>query len=376
MTGPYDWVPPGYWLQDSTHGGAWAYNTETSPGAAVPTIESMRRMLPARDVTWPPDSVWLFHSAGGQFARLLDRFDTALTARYGAPTSVADYTVTSQLMTYEGERAMFEAYRRNQYVATGVIQWMFNNAWPSIYWHLFDWYLLPAGGYFGAKKANEPVHVMFSYDDRSVAVVNGGAARAPLSAAHLRARILGLDGSELFARDTVLDLAPDSTTRVFVLPEPATLPGGAAYFVDLRLSSAGGHSLSTNFYWLSARPDVLADTSTWYMTPVRSYADFTTLRGIPAAAVTATARFSARAGAGAAQVTLRNVGRSIAFFMRLQVVGRDGAEVVPVLWEDNYLSLLPGETRVVTATYRARDLGGAPPHVVVSGWNVARTAAP
>ena len=375
MTGPYDWVPPSYWLQDSTHGGAWAYNTETSPGAAVPPIESMRRMIPARDITWPLDSVWLFHAAGGQFTHLLDRFNTALATRYGAPPSIEDYTATAQLMTYEGERAMFEAYRRNAYVSTGVIQWMFNNAWPSIYWHLFDWYLLPAGGYFGAKKANEPVHVLFSYDDRSVVVVNGAAARTPLRAARLRARILGLDGSEHFVRDTVLDLPPDSSARVFVLPEPTDVPGGAAYFADLRLTGADGRPLSTNLYWLSTRPDVLADTSTWYMTPVKSYADFTALRSMPAAAVDATARFSGRAGWGEARVTLSNPGRSIAFFMRLQVTGRGGQEALPVLWEDNYLSLLPGETRVVTASYRVRDLGGAPPRVVVSGWNVRRAIA-
>ena len=375
MTGPYDWVPPSYWLQDSTHGGAWAYNTETSPGAAVPPIESMRRMIPAADIKWPPDSVWLFHAAGGQFTHLLDAFNTALATRFGAPTSAEDYTVTSQLMTYEGERAMFEAYRRNEYVSTGVIQWMFNNAWPSIYWHLFDWYLLPAGGYFGAKKANEPVHVLFSYDDRSVAVVNSGRIRAPLRGVRLRARMLGLDGSEKFARDTVFDLPPDSSTRVFVLPEPTSISGGAAYFADLRLTGADGRPLSTNFYWLSTHPDILADTSTWYMTPVKSYADFTALRGMPAGAVKATARFSSRADSGEARVTLRNPGPSIAFFMRLQVTGRGGQEALPVLWEDNYLSLLPGETRVVTATYRVRDLGGAPPQVVVSGWNVKRTVA-
>jgi hypothetical protein len=111
------------------------------------------------------------------------------------------------------------------------------------------------------------------------------------------------------------------------------------------------------------------------MTPVKSYADFTALRGMPAGAVTATARFSSRADSGEARVTLRNPGPSIAFFMRLQVTGRGGQEALPVLWEDNYLSLLPGETRVVTATYRVRDLGGAPPQVVVSGWNVKRTVA-
>lgn len=369
MTGPYDWVPPSYWLQDSTHGGAWGYNTETSPGAAVPPIESMERMIPAKDIKWPLDSMWLYHAAGGQFTHLLDRFDTALTTRYGAPTSALDYTVKSQLMTYEGERAMFEAYRRNKYGSTGVIQWMFNNSWPSIYWHLFDWYLRPAGGYFGAKKANEPVHVMYSYDDHSIAVVNG--TFTPVRGARVRTRVLGVDGSVKLTRDTAIDLPADSTVRVFVLPEPAGVSG--AYFVDLQLTAADGHDLSTNFYWLSTHPDVLADTSTWYMTPVKAYADYTALRTMPAATVKATARFTAHGGRDEARVTLRNTGHTIAFFVRTQVVGRHGDEALPVLWSDNYVSLLPGESRVLTATYRRADLHGGPPHVVVSGWNVRRS---
>ena len=373
MTGPYDWVPPSYWMQDSTHGGAWAYNTETSPGAAVPPIESMRRMIPAQDIKWPLDTVWFYHAAGGQFTHLLDRFNTALSTRFGSPTTADDYTMTSQLMTYEGERAMFEAYRRNEYVSTGIIQWMFNNAWPSIYWHLFDWYLRPAGGYFGAKKANEPVHVLFSYDDRSVAVVRSGADRAPLRGVHVRARLLGVDGSEKFTRDTVIDIPADSSMRVFILPEPSGVTG--AYFADLRLTASDGRPISNNFYWLSTRPDVLSDSSTWYMTPVNHYADYTALRSMPQAAVNASARFTSSGGKGTARVTLRNPGKSIAFLLRLQVTGRGGEEALPVLWEDNYVSLLPGETRVLSATYNTRDLGGAPPRVVVTGWNVHRTTA-
>jgi exo-1,4-beta-D-glucosaminidase len=372
MNGPYDWVPPSYWMQDSTHGGAFAYATETSPGAAVPPIESMRRMVPASSLKWPLDSVWLYHAAGGQFTKLLDRFNSALTTRYGAPKDIEDYTLTSQLMTYEGERAMYEAYRRNKYVSTGIIQWMFNNAWPSIYWHLFDWYLRPAGGYFGTKKANEPVHVLYSYDDRSVVLVNSNQTRSPVRGARLSARIIGLDASEKFTRDTVVDIPADTSMRVFALPQPTGLPS-AAYFVDLRLTGADGHTISNNFYWLSTKPDVLSDSSTWYMTPVNAYADLTALRGMPMTTVNASAHFTSNAGTGEARVTLRNPTRSIAFFIRLQVVGRGDEEALPVLWEDNYLTLLPGETRTVTATYRTRDLGGARPQLIVSGWNVPRS---
>jgi exo-1,4-beta-D-glucosaminidase len=371
MTGPYDWVPPSYWLQDATHGGGWGFNTETSPGAAVPPIESMRRMMPAQDITWPTDSVWLYHAAGGQFAKLLDRFNTALSTRFGAPSSVEEYTTTAQLMTYEGERAMFEAYRRNKYTSTGVIQWMLNNAWPSIYWHLYDWFLRPAGGYFGAKKANEPVHVLYSYDDRTVAVVN--ARRAAVRGAHLRVRVLGVDGSMLSNRDTTLDVPADSSVRLFALSDPAGVNG--AYFADLRLVTAEGRSLSTNFYWLSTKPDVLADTSTWYTTPVRAYADFTALKGMPAGSVKASTKFTRNGATSNAQVTLRNPGKTLAFFVRLQVVGSDGEEALPVLWEDNYVTLLPGEARVITARWKAKNLRGAP-HVVTSGWNITPAAVP
>jgi exo-1,4-beta-D-glucosaminidase len=146
--------------------------------------------------------------------------------------------------------------------------------------------------------------------------------------------------------------------------------------VDLRLTDAGGRTLSSNFYWLSTRPDVLADTSTWYMTPVKSYADYTALRHMPQQSVRASAQFTRHGDMGEARVTLRNPGPGVAFFLRLQVTGRDGEEALPVLWEDNYVSLLPGETRRLTATYRVRDLSGGPPALVVSGWNVPRTMAP
>ena len=49
---------------------------------------------------------------------------------------------------------------------------MLNNAWPSLHWHLYDYFLNPAGAYFGAKIANEPVHIQYSYDTRAIMVVN------------------------------------------------------------------------------------------------------------------------------------------------------------------------------------------------------------
>ena len=318
--------------------------------------------------------------AGGSSGRS-KLFTDALSARYGPPSGIEDYAAKSQLMTYEAQRAMFEAYARNKYAATGVIQWMLNNAWPSMIWHLYDYYLRPGGGYFGTKKACEPVHVQYSYDDRSVVVVNGTDRRVT---ARLGVRVLNLDASEKLARQVAVEIPPDSVSRVLTIPD---IPGlSSAYFLDLRLASSDGRALSSNLYWLSTKPDELEwQKSTWYVTPVKAYADLTALGELPPARVTAAMKVgpaSGNAGQGAsaaagaeqqARITLTNGGSSVAFFIRMQITkGAGGEEVLPVLWEDNYLSLLPGETRVVTATWLARDLGKARPSLVVSGWNVAR----
>src|SRR5437868_15439652 len=98
------------------------------------------------------EDTWNYHR-GGEPATTFNVFPDALTRRYGVPTSLDDYERKAQAMTYDGQRAMFEAYGRNKYTATGVIQWMLNNAWPSLIWHLYDYYMVPAGGYYGTNKS-------------------------------------------------------------------------------------------------------------------------------------------------------------------------------------------------------------------------------
>ena len=135
MNGPYDYVAPSYWTLDKDLlGGAWSFNTETSMGPAVPPVESLRAMFP-KEKLWPVNDAWDYHSGGGPF-KSIGLYKTAVDQRYGPSDNVEDFARKSQAISYEGERAMFEAFSRNKYEATGVIQWMLNNAWPSVIWHL------------------------------------------------------------------------------------------------------------------------------------------------------------------------------------------------------------------------------------------------
>jgi exo-1,4-beta-D-glucosaminidase len=378
MTGPYEYVAPSYWLADSARqpseqkcnaggcGGAYGFNTETSMGPAVPPVESLERML-GKEHLWPIDDWWNYHAGGGEFKNI-QVFSEALNTRYGKSDNVRDFALKSQMMAYEGVRAMYEAYSRNKYTSSGVIQWMLNNAWPSMIWHLYDYYLRPGGGYFGAKKSMEALHPIYGYDDRSIWVVSSQYHDA--KGLKLTAKLYNLDMTEKFSQDSSVDAAADSTTKVLTLPEVADL--SPTYFLRLTLSDATGKMVGSNFYWLSTKPETLDwEKSTWWMTPTASFADYATLSQLPKVSLKVNSRNERRGEEGLTHVAIENPSKSLAFFVRLRVnKGKGGGEILPVLWQDNYFSLMPGEKREITATYRTSELGNAVPAVEVSGWNV------
>jgi exo-1,4-beta-D-glucosaminidase len=366
MSGPYEYVSSNYWLLDTKAGGAYGFNTETSPGPAVPPLEELKSMFPP-DKLWPVNEFWDFHAGGGKFKNI-HVFTNALEKRYGKAKDAADLAWKSQAMTYEGQRAMFEAYGRNKYKSTGIIQWMLNNAWPGLIWHLYDYDLRPAGGYFGSKKALELVHVQFSYDDRSVAIVSG--EQEALRGLKVVAKMYDSSMKEVFSREAYSDVLPDGVTKSFRVSEPEGIT--ATYFLNLQLFRSSGELLSRNFYWLSSKPDVPDFSKTeWYYTPLTEFADFAALENLPKAAVTASMSVSDAANEAAGRVTLENTGSGLAFLVRLRLLkGKDGAEVLPIFFDDNYVSLLPGEKREITVRIRKSDLGAAKPVLAVDGFNV------
>ena len=278
-------------------------------------------MVP-KDHLWtadgPLDEYWNFHAGGGAF-KTMHVFTDALNARYGKASSAADFTYKSQLMTYEGVRAMYEAYSRNKYTSTGVIQWMLNNAWPSMIWHLYDYYLRPGGGYFGAKKAMQALDPVYGYDDHSIWLVSSQYADA--KGLKLWTRIFNLDGTQKFYKDFTLDAAADSTAKVFEIPQIEGL--SPAYFLDLRVTDSSGKLVGSNFYWLSTKPETLDwAKSNWYTTPTESYADYTSLAQLPKVRLNVSSRSERKGENGVTRVVVENPSKTVAFFVRLKLQGQ------------------------------------------------------
>jgi exo-1,4-beta-D-glucosaminidase len=380
MDGPYDWVPPAYWYTQKL-GGAFGFDSEVSAGATIPLLDDLTRMLSPQELEalWKYPQVRQFHAAASwsTFSKL-ESFDTALAKRYGAPRSLEDYVAKAQLDNYDNVRAQFEAFNAHMDTArpsTGVIYWMLNNAWPSLHWHLYDYFLNPAGAYFGARLANERVHIQYSHDTRAVMLVNHTFSTEHGLEAMIRVR--NLDGGVPYERRLRdIDLAGNGARQLLTVPAVAGL--SPLYFIELELASRDGKPLSRNVYWLSTQTDELDWAhSNWYQTPVTRYADLTPLQSLPTVTseVRATMRHEGAEDIATVTLTVPASSRTVALFQHVSLKRSAGGEpILPILWSDNDVTLWPGESLTLTAHFATP--AAATPVVEVTGWNVATRSVP
>ena len=366
MTGPYDYVAPSYWYVDQHNGGAFGFNTETSPGPAIPSLASRKKFLPDADV-WPPSADWSLHNGGGEFANL-KVFNEAMEAVYAKPNSAADYERMAQTMQYDAERAMFESYGKNKYTSTGVIQWMLNNAWPSMIWHLYDYYLDADAGYFATKKACEPLHIQYSYDDRSIVVVNSTYTAAPKL--HAMVTVHGTNWEPLYQSESIVDAGVDSAQRVGVIPEKLYTGPERVFFIDLKLTDESGKLLSHNFYWVPGTLTTFDFRNTDFThTPALRHEDLTALTGLPAAQIKSDAIIHSTPQGREVEVHFSNPSQALAFQIHAAMRTPDGGLIAPVFWSDNWIELAPGESTSLKALL-PKDAADSV-SVEVDGWNVA-----
>ncbi len=365
MAGPYQYVTPNYWFLDTQHGGAFGFNTETGPGPQVPPLNSLEAMLPPES-RWPINEVWNYHCGRFSFGNL-EVYLKAFKARYGASTSLEEFAFKAQAANLEAMRAMFEAFGAHKPATTGVVAWMLNAAWPKLYWQLYGHDLMPNGAFYGARKGSMPLHALYHPGDHTVRLVND--TPQALDGARLRVRIFDPNSREVFAKVLTVNCAANEAAKVLDLPPLDTAE--PLHFLSLALVDAKEQALSDNVYWLSSQPDVLDLAKTeWHVTPNAQYADFRVLGTLPLARVGMKTTF--RPGKRwEAVVTLTNAGPHLAFFNELTLVDGRGKPVLPVLWEDNYLTLLPGEVRTVKARFAQEDLPAGKPQVRLKGWNLA-----
>ena len=339
-----------------------------SPGPSIPPYESLIKFIP-KDSLFNTSSDWLYHTGTMTFGNI-HIFDSALNERYGTASSMKEYVAKAQAHNYEGHRAMLEAYGLHKYnTATGVVQWMLSNAWPGLIWHTYDYYLYPAGTYYGMKKSMEPLHVMYSYQSNSINIINSLLKK--FNRLQVKADVYNVDGSLKYSHSVTTNVAEDSVQKCFALPEINVL--SATYFLRLQLKDEKGVTKSINWYWLSKKKDELAwKKSKWYYTPQSAFADFSALQNLPETKLNVVYTTTKSKDSTTHTITVSNGGKAVAFFVHLRALKNKNADdILPVIFDDNYLLLAPGESRKILCSYGNADAGGnADPYILTSAWNL------
>jgi exo-1,4-beta-D-glucosaminidase len=366
MRGPYEYVSPNYWYIDTLNGGAFGFNSETGPGPQVPSMEVLKSMIPG-DKLWPVNDIWNFHCGRNEF-QTIERYLNAFNKRYGKQSNPEDFTFKSQASNLESMRAMYEAFAINRSKTTGIIQWMYNSAWPKLIWQFWDYNLMPNGAFYGARIGARQVNIAYNYGDNSIWVSN--LKTTALSNLSAEIKVYNSDGSLAEEKKVNAQSMADGSEKIFSLPE--SKPYSKVYFLDLKLYDQQGSLIAGNFYWLSKKQDVPDFKKTdWYYTPLSGYADFTDLNKLPAVKIDVENSITNQNNEYEITVKLHNPGKGIAFFIELNLTGdKSGKSVVPVLWDDNYISLTPGESKVVKGRFSASALKGEMPVFRYKGWNL------
>ncbi|MEW2549701.1 discoidin domain-containing protein [Streptomyces sp. NPDC047002] len=353
--GPYGWIEPADYYRPSTYGsGSFGFHTEIGM-PVVSTPESTRAMV-GDEPEWPIAGAWYHHDWSTKGNQAPQNYRAAIEARLGAATGLDDFSRKAQFVNYENTRAMFEAWNAHLWKdASGLMLWMSHPAWHSTVWQTYDYDFDVNGTYYGARSACEPHHVQADPQDWRVLAVNH--TPTALKGARVTARLYDLAGRALGAAHTgTVDVAAAGTAPSFTVGWDGGLP--ALHLLRLTFEDARGAVLSRNTYWRYRDP-----------------ADMRALGRAGRATVSASLGQVRRAAGGRREVaaTVHNRGAAVAAMVRLSLLdARSGERVLPTLYGDNYLWLLPGESRTVTLSWPAAALRSGRPALRTEGYNAAR----
>lgn len=336
-SGPYAFKTPESYFTEHARG----FSVEVGT-ASFPTLESFKAAVPASE-QWPISDTWTYHDWHPDGNGSTKPFEATLAAEFGAPVSLADFDRKAQMLNLESHRAIFEGMNAGLWTKnSGRLLWMTQPAWPSTMWQIISHDYDTQASFYGVKSASEPVHIQMNLPDHKVIVVNNPTTA--VTGATATAEIYAVSGQQIGKASQPVSIGGVAITAPMEFGISAAIAAHKAVIVKLSLTAADGSELSRNVYWQGA-----------------DEASLQALNTLPQQDITVTA---GRTATGLT-VTLSNPSSTAVLQNKLTLLDAKGNRILPAYYSDNYISLVPGESRTITITYQA---DGAV-QLALRGWN-------
>jgi len=292
-----------------------------------------------------PNNIYGMHDYTLTSAQGADSFNQIIAKAFGEPKDAKEFAKYAQLINYNGYRAIFEGRSEHR---RGMILWMSHPAWPSMVWQTYDYYFEPTGSYYGSKKACEPIHIQWNPLRDDVEVVNYHTK--DWTGLTAKAQVIDETGAVKWEKEVKFDILDDQTVACFPLEFDAVQT--ESYFIRLTLTGEEG-LLSENFYIAG-----------------KEEGNFQSLTKLPQVTLTKDISLSQSNGEWIMKGTVRNDSQTPAVFLRLKLTGDKSNDLIlPVIYNDNYFSLMPGESKKIEIRFRNEDTRGEHPTLSIEGIN-------
>jgi mannosylglycoprotein endo-beta-mannosidase len=306
----------------------------------LPTVESLRKTMPAKDL-WPINkAVWAYLDGGG-FHQVTTKYLEAVD-RFGASSSIEEFARKAQFVGAMNYRAIWEVWNYNKFGygdrwASGFLFWYHNSPVPQTSARMYDWSLEPTAALYYSRDGLEPLHPQFDYLKNTVSVYND--YRRPFNGYTVVAEVYDLAGKMVWNRNKRVDIPSDGLVKdALTVDFPPEI--SSVHFIKLRLLDGRGAEVADSFYWRSSDKYQGA----WTMTGP-AVSGFEAINQLPKVSLVTTAKLRKN---NELEVLLENPSSSLSFFTQLKVQHPDGTSAGPAFYSDNFINLLPGESRKVT----------------------------
>ena len=308
----------------------------------LPTVECLREMMDKKDL-WPINKEVWDYSDGNGF-HLMSTMYSDMTNEYGISKSIDEFAQKAQFVGALNYKSIWEVWNYNKLhygdrYTSGFLFWYHNSPIRQVCGRMWDWSLEPTAALYAAQNACEPLHPQFDYLKNTVSVIND--YYQAFANYKVTAEVYDLNMKKIFSKEAIIGLPADGVVNdIFELSFSESTT--SIQFIKLRLFDDKNNQVGSNFYWRSDNEYKGAKTLTGPAT-----AGFQDIGKLAKTKIAVQHSTQIRDGRFFIDLQLKNADKSLAFFTQIQWLDMEGKPVRPSFYTDNFMCLMPGESRNV-----------------------------